>query len=76
MEWKASLAVTVILLLIAWYELPKLPADQKIDKYAFFFVSGMAWILAVLLVFYPNVPGPTEWVQEVYKPLDNVLDQE
>lgn len=47
---------------------------QKKDKAAFITLSLIAWLLAGLMVFYPDMPGPTELVDMLFKPLGRLLE--
>lgn len=34
----------------------------------------MGWILAVLLIFFPEMPGPTDLIDWIFKPLGKMLE--
>ena len=61
------LGVTVILGLIFLYQWPKLKKNEKKVKIAFFSLMLMNWVLAVLLVIYPKMPGPGQLIDFIYK---------
>ena len=74
MKWAMIFGITVLIALILWYEGPKINPNQKKDKYALIVLSAMSWVLAALLLFFPNMPGPTELVDQIYKPLGKLLE--
>ncbi|OIJ15280.1 hypothetical protein BKP35_05380 [Anaerobacillus arseniciselenatis] len=74
MKWAMIFGITILTALILWYELPKINQNQKKDKYVLIALSAMSWVLAVLLLFFPNMPGPTELVDQIYKPLGKLLE--
>ncbi|MGJ9384415.1 hypothetical protein [Salipaludibacillus sp. CF4.18] len=68
------LSVTFVIVLMFLYEWPKMNQKQKKEKYTFVVLSAMSWILAVLLIFFPEMPGPTELIDQIYKPLGKMLE--
>ncbi|SFL14896.1 hypothetical protein SAMN03159341_103484 [Paenibacillus sp. 1_12] len=36
-------------------------------------ILAIGWILAILLIVKPNLPGPTQLIESVYKPLGDLL---
>jgi multisubunit Na+/H+ antiporter MnhB subunit len=75
MKWGWVIGLTVILLMIVWYEWPKMNPNQKKEKAAFATLSVLGWVLAVLLVFQPELPGPTQLVEFIYKPFGKLLEK-
>jgi multisubunit Na+/H+ antiporter MnhB subunit len=75
MKWVAFLGVTVILVFMTIYEWPKMKGQMKREKLAFAALTMLGWVLAFLLIFYPETPGPTQWIDAVYKPLGKFLKQ-
>ncbi|WP_227938968.1 hypothetical protein [Alkalihalobacillus deserti] len=68
------LGITIVIVLMFLYEWPKINQTQKKEKYTFVVLSAMSWILAVLLLFFPEMPGPTELVDQIFKPLGKMLE--
>lgn len=66
--------ITIVVALMFWYEWPRINKNQKKEKIAFVVLSALGWIIAVLLVFFPDIPGPTELVDKIYKPLGKMLE--
>ncbi|BBH19123.1 hypothetical protein Back11_04680 [Paenibacillus baekrokdamisoli] len=75
MRWAAILGITVIVVLMAMYEWPKMNQHLKKEKVAFAAILIIGWLLAILLVFYPDMPGPTQMVDAIYKPLGKLLEK-
>lgn len=75
MKWAAIIGISFIVLLIALYEWPKMNKNQKREKTAFFILSVLGWLVAVLLVFNPEMPGPTQMIEAIYKPLGKLLEK-
>ena len=61
------LGVTVILVLIFFYQWPVLKKNEKKVKTAFFSIMIVNWVLAVLLVIFPEMPGPGQMIDFIYK---------
>lgn len=75
MEWAAVLGIAAVLVSMTLYEWPKMKTQMKREKAAFAALAVMGGTLALLLVFYPKMPGPTQWFDAIYKPLVNVLEK-
>ncbi len=61
------LGVTVILVLIFLYQWPKLKKNGRKVKMTFFLLMLLNWVLAVLLVIFPEMPGPGQLIDFIYK---------
>jgi multisubunit Na+/H+ antiporter MnhB subunit len=75
MKFAAITGITILVILIVLYEWPKMKPKQKKEKAAFLTVTGMGWILAVILVFNPDIPGPTQMIDALYRPLGKMLEK-
>ncbi|WP_372632711.1 hypothetical protein [Cohnella sp.] len=75
MKWAAVAGITAIVALMAALEWPKLKPDQKKEKAAFAAITFIGWLIASLLVFYPEMPGPTQLVDRIYQPLGKLLEK-
>ncbi|MFS0815310.1 hypothetical protein [Peribacillus phoenicis] len=49
--------------------------NQKKEKRAFVTLTMAGWLLAVLLVFFPDMPGPTHLMDMIFKPLGKLLEK-
>ncbi|BCJ87303.1 hypothetical protein [Effusibacillus dendaii] len=75
MEWAAVLGIAAVLVFIPLYEWPKMNTQMKREKTAFAAMTVLGGILAFLLVFYPEMPGPTQFIDAMYKPLVKFLEK-
>jgi multisubunit Na+/H+ antiporter MnhB subunit len=73
-KWGAVLGVLVVVFLIILYEWPKINPDQKKEKKAFVVVTAIGCLLAFLLIYFPHVSSPTQWVEAIFKPLGKTLE--
>ncbi|SDM84368.1 hypothetical protein SAMN04488137_2201 [Fictibacillus solisalsi] len=63
----------VVLLIL--YEWPKMGQHQKKEKTAFVTITAMGWLLAILLLFFPDLQGPTQMIEQLFKPLGKMLEK-
>jgi multisubunit Na+/H+ antiporter MnhB subunit len=75
MKWVEVSGYVVVLVLMVLYDWPKMTQQMRREKIAYGFLIVFGAILAVLLVFYPEMPGPTKLVDAVYKPLVSVIEK-
>ncbi|MBM4761099.1 hypothetical protein [Bacillus sp. B15-48] len=75
MKFASVIGITMIAILMTLYEWPKISKNQKKEKRAFVALTIAGWMLAVLLVYFPDMPGPTQLIQTVFKPLSKFLEQ-
>jgi hypothetical protein len=68
-------AITVGVVLLILYEWPKMKQNQKKEKAAFVTLTAMGWLLAILLVFFPDMPGPTQMIEKLFKPLGKLIEK-
>lgn len=73
MKWAAILGTTAVLVFMTIWEWPKMEVHMKREKLVFVALTILGWVLAVLLVFYPDLPGPTQWLDAIYERLGNFL---
>ncbi|WP_419887715.1 hypothetical protein ACN6MT_20080 [Neobacillus niacini] len=62
------LGIIVILLFIFLIQRPGLKRSGKREKIAFFSIMMVNGVLAVLLVIFPEMPGPGQMIDFIYKP--------
>lgn len=74
MEWVAIAGIAAVLIVMALLEWPNLKRGKTRDKIAFVALTVLGGILAVLLVFDPELPGPSNFMNFVFKPLVNMLE--
>ncbi|RCW43465.1 hypothetical protein [Paenibacillus prosopidis] len=75
MKWAAVLGITVMVAFIILYEWPKINPKQKKEKAAVIGLTVMGWLLGVLLVFFPELPGPTKLFDTIVEPLGKWLEK-
>ncbi|WP_028400700.1 hypothetical protein [Ectobacillus panaciterrae] len=75
MKWITVAGITVCVVLIVLYEWPKMDRNQKKEKAAFVTLTAMGWLLAILLLFFPDMPGPTQMIEKIFKPLGKILEK-
>ncbi|GAB3058243.1 hypothetical protein [Virgibacillus ainsalahensis] len=69
------LMILVIAALITVYEWPKINKDMKKEKRSFILFTMGGVLLAILLVYFPTMPGPTELVEAIFSPLGKLMEK-
>jgi hypothetical protein len=67
------LAATVVSVLIVLFEWPKINRGYKKEKAALLVFTAIGWGLWLLLIIFPDLPGPTQFVQNLLRPLSRML---
>ncbi|ALS28688.1 hypothetical protein IJ21_32990 [Paenibacillus sp. 32O-W] len=75
MRWAFMLGIAVVLAIMTVYEWPKMKREMKKEKTAFAVLTVLGGILAFLLMFYPEMPGPTHLINAIYKPLGTIFEK-
>jgi hypothetical protein len=75
MKWITVIGITVCVVHIFLYVWPKMDRNQKKEKAAFVILTTMGWLLAILLLFFPDMPGPTQMIDMLFKPLGKMLEK-
>lgn len=75
MIWGGLLGVAVVLALMVLHDWRAMPSYTKREKTAYGVLTGLGAILAILLVIDPQMPGPTQWLDVIYKPLVNLMEK-
>lgn len=73
MNWLIILGLSIIIYLIILVEWKKLDVNQSREKIALLSLSILGWIIGVILTFFPNIPGPTQFIDWLFKPLGEFL---
>jgi hypothetical protein len=55
------------------YEFPRLKSGKKKEKAVFTVIALAGWGLALLLIFVPGLPGPTELINDVFRPIWSIF---
>ncbi|MGV3487096.1 MAG: hypothetical protein ACO1OC_00725 [Tuberibacillus sp.] len=69
MKWAMVIGISFIVMLLELFSWTRSTADQKKEKIASAMILAIGWIIAVLLVFFPDMPGPTQLIAALYRPL-------
>jgi hypothetical protein len=67
------ISITLLVTLIALWEWPRMNENPKKDKVAALSLLALGWLLSILFVHFPDIPGPDKWVQTIFEPLGNLL---
>ncbi|MFJ7726052.1 hypothetical protein ACIQXV_07785 [Neobacillus sp. NPDC097160] len=59
--------ITIILVLIFFSEWPRVKKNKGKMKWTFISLMVVNWVLAVLLVMFPEMPGPGQLIDFIYK---------
>ncbi|MBM7643988.1 multisubunit Na+/H+ antiporter MnhB subunit [Scopulibacillus daqui] len=74
MKLMYAAGITLIVVLMTLYEWPKLKqANKKKEKTAYTIITLIGWVCAVLLVYFPDMPGPTQVVNFFFMPISKWL---
>ena len=68
------IVTTIIYIFISLYEWPKMDRKQKKDRFGLVMLSIVGWMLAFVLIIFPDIPGPIQFIEYVFKPIGRLLD--
>ncbi|NSL52492.1 hypothetical protein [Calidifontibacillus erzurumensis] len=74
MKILSAVGVLFVVILMALYEWPKMDKNQVKEKCAFALLALTGWVLSVLLIYFPDMPGPTQLIEFIFKPLGKFLE--
>ncbi|MBW7477109.1 hypothetical protein K0T92_20545 [Paenibacillus oenotherae] len=68
---KASyfLCITLIVAFIYLLEWRGIPQNSLKERAAFLMLTSIGWLLAVLLLFFPAISGPSRWIDALFSPI-------
>ncbi|MFJ7831093.1 hypothetical protein ACIQXU_12785 [Peribacillus sp. NPDC097284] len=66
------LGVTVLLFLLFLFNYPKIDRSHKREKTVVLLLA-IGWVLAILLILFPEMPGPTQIFNILFGPLKKLL---
>lgn len=76
MKFGAVLGMTLIVALMVLYERSLMKSKkQKKEKAVFVTLAATGWLLAILIIFFPDMPGPTQLLEIIYEPLGKILEK-
>ncbi|SDW19438.1 hypothetical protein [Paenibacillus sp. CF384] len=73
MKLGSLLGITVIFVIMIVMEWPRLRHLRR-ERTAFAVLTAIGYLLALLLLYYPEVPGPTQMFEMFYKPFTSILE--
>lgn len=68
MKWMSLTAMVVVIILFILYQMPRIMDRTNRDKWAFIVLTAIGFLLGVLLIYNPDMPGPTKLVDMLLKP--------
>jgi multisubunit Na+/H+ antiporter MnhB subunit len=74
MKWGAIFLCCIGILLMFLFQWPKLKKEQKKEKISFLMLTALGWIMAICLILFPDIPGPTQIINYIFKPLGMLLE--
>jgi multisubunit Na+/H+ antiporter MnhB subunit len=72
-KWGAIIGITIVAILMVLYEWPGIKPGQKKEKAVLIGLTLMGWSLAITLLFLPNLPGPTQWIDTLFQPVKQIF---
>jgi hypothetical protein len=72
-KWGAFIGITFLASLLVLYEWLRIKPGQKKEKAVLIGLTLIGWSLAVTHLFLPNLPGPTQWVDALFRPLGQIF---
>ncbi|MBB3126735.1 hypothetical protein FHS19_001389 [Paenibacillus rhizosphaerae] len=63
------LGITLLSAAVFLYDFSIVDPKKKKERAAIAVITCAGWVVAVLLLFAPGLPGPTEWINQVTKPI-------
>ncbi len=75
MNWGVVFVATLAVALIIFFVWPSINQKQKKEKVTFITLTIMGWLLAILLVFFPELPGPTQMIDKIFSPLGKLMEK-
>lgn len=73
MTWFFVIGVTLVVAFMILYEWPRMNPNQKKEKLVFVILIAMEWVLAILLLFFPDLPRPAQMIESVFNSLVKFL---
>lgn len=64
----------VVMILITLYEWPRINEDMKKERRTFIVLAAGGFLLAVILIIFPDMPGPSEFSGWLLKPVRGLLE--
>lgn len=75
MKWGTLFGLSILVACMVLYEWPQMGPNQKKEKAAFICLLAMGWLLGMLLVYFPELPGPADLSDKIFKPFRKMLEK-
>ncbi|MFC0214950.1 hypothetical protein ACFFK0_21300 [Paenibacillus chartarius] len=72
MKWGYIAGIAASVVLMTLLEWPRLRQAKLRAAYLLLAISGFT--LSVLLLAFPEMPGPTAWIEAVFRPVGRLLE--
>lgn len=69
MKWLIFFIIITLLTLLYLYERNRM--DSKKERSVLLLILIISGVIVGLTVFFPKIPGPTKWVEAIFKPFIN-----
>jgi uncharacterized membrane protein YbhN (UPF0104 family) len=66
--------ISIVAVFIILHNWSKINQNQKKEKWTFVTLTMAGWLLSVLLVYFPDIPGPSNLIDKLFKPLATLLE--
>ncbi|WP_284645505.1 hypothetical protein [Paenibacillus silviterrae] len=73
MKWLNVLGLLATVGMMTLYEWPRIRGKREKWTYGILTLLGLQ--LSILLMFFPEMPGPTELIDALYSPLGKLLEK-
>jgi CDP-diglyceride synthetase len=73
MKMGPIISITLLVIIIALWEWPRMNGNPKKDKVAALSILALGWLLSILFVQFPDIPYPDQVIQAMLKPLSGIL---
>ncbi|WP_409300816.1 hypothetical protein [Peribacillus sp. SCS-155] len=67
-------SITLLVAIMVLFQWSKMKSDQRKEKISFVCITASAWLLAVLLLFFPGMKSPSELLTYIFKPISELLN--
>ncbi|WHY88641.1 hypothetical protein QNH39_12720 [Neobacillus novalis] len=67
------IGISILVFLILLLEWRKLYPNQKKEKRLLVTLTAISLLLAILLLYFPEIPGPTQMISSLFFPLGKML---
>lgn len=69
MKWGMMAGLTALVAAMVLYEWPKIEPSLKKERAAFVVLTALGWLLGMVLIFKPDLPGPSHLIDWVFHPV-------